>query len=216
MLSYLKEWIFAVAPYAPALPLLIGLIKFRRLPLPLKVIVVHVLVAASVEFAATVLWNYRINNLFLLHIYTVEECGFIMLFYSYLLSKLVPRKVFLYVFVAFAVLAVLNTVFLQPVNVSNTYARSVEAVIVILCAIAFFYSLLGETTIKGADRPSYVWINTAFLIYFSGSLLLFTLSNYIEGPRYRQLRMDIWTLHAFFSILLYTFIAIGLWKHRGR
>ncbi|NII27008.1 hypothetical protein HB364_18095 [Pseudoflavitalea sp. X16] len=216
MFHSLKQIIFSVAPYALAPPLLLGLWQFRALPGALRIITIHVLVAAVTELAATLLWHYRINNLFLLHIYTVEECGMLLWFYSYLWRERIPLRVFLYVFLSFLVFAVINSMLLQPLTQNNTYARSIEAVIMIACAIAFFYKMLSEARIHKPERSPYFWINTGLLIYFSGSLLLFTLSNYIRGPEYKQLRMDIWTLHAFFNILLYTFITIGLWKQRRK
>lgn len=214
MFRSVKEAIFAVAPYAPVLPFLIGLIRFRSLTVPLKVIAIHVFIAALVEQVATVMWYYRINNLFLLHLYTLEECGLILLFYSYVLRDFIKPRVFLYVFLFFLAFSIFNTAFLQSVTRNNTFARSIEAVIVIMCAVAFFYRMLGETRLNDPARSPYFWINTGFLVYFCGALLLFTLSNYIRGPQHQQLRMDVWTLHAFFSILLYIFIAAGLWKHR--
>ncbi|HYF33351.1 MAG TPA: hypothetical protein VD993_19635 [Chitinophagaceae bacterium] len=214
MFEQLKHLVFEVAPYATLPAIIIGLVKFRTFPVALKVITIHVLIAGLVDLAGTLLWHYRINNLFLLHIYTIEECGLILLFYSYLLSDTVPRRIFLYVFLGFMVFSIANSIFLQPLTRNNTYARSIEAAIIICCAVLFFYKMLSESRLKAPGQSPYFWINTGLLIYFSGSLVLFTLSNYIRGPQYRQLRLDIWTLHAFFAILLYLFIAIGLWKHR--
>jgi hypothetical protein len=214
MLEYLKSLVFEVAPYATVLAIIPGLIKFRAFPMPLRIVAIHVLIAGLVDLAAMILWNYKVNNLFLLHIYTIEECGMIILFYSYLLGDAGNRKKFLYVFLGFALLSIANSMFLQPLTRNNTYARSLEAMIIIVCAIMYFLKLLSETKLKSPARSPYFWINTGFLIYFSGSLVLFTLSNYIRGPQYKQLRLDIWTLHAFFSIVLYALIAVGLWKHR--
>ena len=214
MLEYLKNLVFEVAPYATVLAIIPGLIKFRTFPTPLRIVAIHVLIAGLVDLAAMILWNYKTNNLFLLHIYTIEECGMILLFYSYLLSDAGNRKRFLYVFLGFALISIANSIFLQPLTRNNTYARSLEAMIIIVCAIMYFLKLLSETKLKSPARSPYFWINTGFLIYFSGSLVLFTLSNYIRGPQYKQLRLDIWTLHAFFSIVLYALIAVGLWKHR--
>ena len=206
--------VFEVAPYATLPAILIGLVKFRGFPLPLRIVTAHVLIAGLTELAATILWNNKINNLFLLHIYTIEECGMIIWFYSYLLGEGRNRKIFLYVFLGFAVLSIANSMFLQGLTRNNTYARSIEAVIIIVCAVRYFYKLLGEAKLKSPARSPYFWINTGFLIYFSSSLVLFTLSNYIRGPQYRQLRLDIWTLHAFFAIVLYALIAVGLWRHK--
>lgn len=214
MFEYLKQLVFEVAPYATLPAIVVGMAKFRHLPAPLRIIALHVLIAGAVDLTATILWHQKVNNLFLLHIYTIEECGLILWFYSYLLGDAISRKWFLYVFLGFLLLSVANSIFLQPLSRNNTYARSIEAVIIIACAVLYFYKMLSEAKLKAPARSPYFWINTGFLIYFSGSLVLFTLSNYIRGPQYRQLRLDIWTMHAFFAILLYVLIGIGLWKQK--
>ncbi len=214
MLEDLKSLVFEVAPYATILAIIPGLIKFRSFPMPLRIVAVHVFIAGLVDLSAMVLWNYRINNLFLLHVYTIEECGMILWFYSYLLRDAGNRKIFLYAFLGFAILSTANSIYLQKLTQNNTYARSLEAMIIIICAIMYYMKLLSESKLKSPARSPYFWINTGFLIYFSGSLVLFTLSNYIRGPQYRQLRLDVWTLHAFFAIVLYALISVGLWKHR--
>lgn len=214
MLEDLKHLVFEIAPYATILAIIPGLLKFRTLPTPLRIVAIHVLIAGLVDLAAMILWNNKINNLYLLHIYTIEECGMILWFYSYLLSDAMNRKAFLYVFLGFALLSIANSIYLQKLTQNNTYARSLEAMIIIVCAVMYFYRLLSEAKLKSPIRSPYFWINTGFLIYFSSSLVLFTLSNYIRGPQYRQLRMDIWTLHAFFAIVLYALIAVGLWRHK--
>ena len=214
MLEYLKQLVFEVGPYATLPAILLGLVKFRVLPTALRIVVIHLLIAGLVDLAATILWNNKINNLFLLHIYTIEECGMILWFYSYVLSDAMSRRNFLYVFIGFAVLSAANSAFVQPLTRNNTYARSLEAMIVIICAVMYFYRMLSESKLKSPARTPYFWINTGFLIYFSGSLVLFTLSNYIRGPQYKQLRIDVWTLHALFAIIMYALIAVGLWKHK--
>lgn len=216
MFHYLKQIVFEVASYAVGPPLLLGICQYRKLPVAGRLISIHLLFAGLTAVIAEVLWYYHTNNLFLLHIFTVEECGLILWFYSCLFSGFINRKLFLYIFFSFFAFAVINSVFFQPLTQFNTYARSTEAVIIVFCSIAFFYKMLSDTNIERPERLPYFWINTGFLIYFSASLLLFTLSNYIRDVQHKQLKYDIWTLHAFFSILMYTFVTIGLWKYRKR
>lgn len=216
MFHYLKQIVYAVAPYSLGPPLLLGIWLFKKLPAAGKLISIHILFATLTELIADLLNYYHINNLFLLHIYTVEECGMILWFYSHLFRGFINQKIFLYTFLSFFALALINSVFFQSLTQNNTYSRGIEATIVILCSMGFFYKMLSETKVEKPEQSPYFWFNTGFLIYFSASLLLFTLSNYILGDKHKHLRMDIWVLHAFFSIVLYTFIAIGLWKWRKK
>jgi hypothetical protein len=216
MFHYLKQIVFEVASYAVGPPLLLAIWKFRILPAAGRIIGIHLLFAGLTALIAELMWYYRTNNLFLLHIYTVEECGMILWFYSHVFRGFINQKVFLYTFISFFVFAVINSILFQSLKQNNTHSRSIEATVIIACTIAYFYKMLSETKVEKPEQSPYFWFNTGFLIYFSASLLLFTLSNYIRGDQYKQLRHDIWTLHAFFSIVMYLFIAIGLWKYRKK
>ena len=122
MFHYLKQIVFAVAPYAVGPPLLLGIWLFRKLPAAGKLICIHLLFAAMVELMADLLWHYHTNNLFLLHIYTVEECGLILWFYSYLLGGIISRKFFGYVFLSFFAFA-LYSLILYPTTYSMCFLK---------------------------------------------------------------------------------------------
>jgi hypothetical protein len=95
----------------------------------------------------------------------------------------------------------------------NTYARSLEGILVIILCLSWCYQTLTEMKIRALQQDPVFWTNTGFLLYFSGNVLLFTFSNYILNINH-ALNQYIWAFHALFSILLYFFITIGLWKAR--
>jgi hypothetical protein len=205
--------IILVAVYFIAIPFLIALIKYQRLDAQVKSIACYVFLGGLIQVASSYLNGLGKNNLWLLHLYTPLEFACIAWFYNKTLSGLANKFVILWIGLGFAVLSVLNTAFLQDSTTFNTYARSLEALLVIAFCLSWYYKALVEMKIRKLQQDPVFWINTGFLLYFSGTVLLFASSNYILNINH-ALNQYIWAFHALFSILLYFFITIGLWKAR--
>lgn len=151
--------------------------------------------------------KYRQPNLPLLHIYTLTEFILIYLFYEIYFNRFYPVLLLRITAVAFVVFSVINSLFIQPINGFNTYARAAEAFILTVLSLLCFYKLAQE------HRPAITWINTGLLLYFSGAFLLFIVSNYILSYG-NELNYHIWAVHAFLSLTMYLLITVGLWKAR--
>lgn len=155
--------------------------------------------------------EYHINNLWLLHYYTVFEFSLIAWFFGIILEGFIQPKLILIVGIGFGIASMLNSIYLQPLNEFNTYARSLEGVLVILMALAWYFRTLSEMKVKRLQDEPLFWVNTALLLYFSGSVLLFAFSNFLLSLN-RSLNLYIWAFHGIFSALLYSFVSIGVWK----
>jgi len=154
--------------------------------------------------------EFHIMNLPVLHVYTVVEFSWITWFYYVAMPSYLPRKVAIGAIIVFAVAALLNTIYLQPVTQFNTYARTLASIIVITYALIYFYKIISEVQITNLEKDPIFWVNTGFLIYFSGSTLLFVFSNFIL-PFKTSLNIYVWALHAVFNILLYLIQSVGIW-----
>jgi hypothetical protein len=192
-------------------PLLLVFIKYRHLKKEMKAVACFVFLATVVQFAASYLASFKSNNLPLLHLYTPLEFCCIVWFYSMALEGFVPKPVFVGAAVGFTVMAVLNAVFLQSIYEFNTYARSLEGVLVILLCLTWCWRVLTEMKIQRLEQNPVFWANTGFLIYFSGNVLLFAFSNFILDYD-KSLNLYVWAFHGLLSGLLYLLISIGLWK----
>jgi hypothetical protein len=213
--NILRNRLYDIAPFAVWVPILTGLPGIKKAPVYIRLLMVHLVLAAIVQAYAYYLWKHSQNNLYLLHLYTVEELALITLFYSYLLQPAIKRVFFNIVIAVFAVCAVLNALYLQPITRHNTYMRSLGSLMIITWTILYFYRRLADEQDNDARYGGGIlWINSGFLLYFSTSLLLFSLGNFMAGNAYKEITKSLWAIHAVVSILLYLIIAIGLWKHR--
>jgi Ca2+/Na+ antiporter len=89
----------------------------------------------------------------------------------------------------------------------------VEALIFIFLCISWFVKTVSAGESARADQIALRYIISGFLIYFTGSVALFSFGSYIDALTV-SFRINIWFLHTLLAIVLYLLIAAGLWKQR--
>lgn len=201
----------ATGSFFVTIPFVLAILRFRVLNGTMKNIAYYVFLGACVQFIASLVKQKGQNNLWVLHIYTPLEFAIILRFYSFALANFVQKRTFVWAGVVFSILALLSSIFLQDIRTFNTYARSLEGVSVIVMCLLWCYKTLTEMRIQQLGQDPVFWVNTGFLLYFSGGVLLFAFSNYIIGIN-QVLSMYIWAFHALFSMLLHFLITVALWK----
>lgn len=214
MLEKLQKIILQYSYFAVLLPLFISLRNFKRYSSEFKVLSLHLLLVTLIGGAGMVLWYMNKNNLPLLHVYTILEFSMIAWFYHIVLRGMLPVRLLPGIICIFVLFALFNAFFLQGWFQFNTLPRSIQSLLIICLSLACYFKMLSGVKSGKTEIPVF-WINTGFLFYFSGALLLFSLSNYIL-PLNHRFNIYIWTIHALFSILLYLFIFIGLWNYRKK
>ncbi len=208
---YWPKLIISAASLFIALPVAVALIRYRQLNVTMRAIALYVFLGGLIQVSSSYISSYKQNNLWLLHLYTPLEFACIAWFYCHAFKGFVKKSAFVWVGLGFAVLSAFNSAFLQNTETFNTYARSLEGILVIVFCLMWCYRTLLEMKIKRLEQDPVFWVNTGFLLYFSGTVLLFAFSNYIVNINH-ALNLYIWAFHALFSILLYFFITISLWK----
>jgi hypothetical protein len=144
-------------------------------------------------------------------VYTLTEFILLYAFYDLLFANTFPKWLLRSIAISFVLFSVINSLFIQSIYTFNNYARALEALLLIIFALLCFYkiSLPAPHGVKASTPVA--WINAGILVYFSGGFTLFILSNYII-PMGSKLNYQIWAVHSFLSILLYSLISMGLWK----
>ncbi|SHF18784.1 hypothetical protein SAMN04488522_102372 [Pedobacter caeni] len=194
-------------------PLILALIKVRSYSKELKLITLYLLSIAVIGIYSAYLWKNLQNNLPVLHIYTMIEFTTIMLFYQYIFKDYIAKSRFWILIAVFLIFCLLNATYIQKWTIFNTYPRTLESIIVIGSSLYYYYKITKQSLYIQIEKSPVFWINTAFFIYFSGSFLLFTVSNYIL-PYSFEFNMMVWQFHAFLSIIKDILIFIGLWQYR--
>ncbi|MCL3778831.1 hypothetical protein EMN47_00370 [Prolixibacteraceae bacterium JC049] len=199
------------------LPLVLGLIKFKSLSQPLKIIVLHLVFVALFEVGSRLMRAYYGNNLPLLHLYTIEEFIMLGLFFKSILEDYIPRNWIVLLISGFVSYSLVNSLFIQSLYMFNNFARGIESLLIIALAILYFIKVLNRLDIKKVTKEPLIWINTGILFYFSANLFNFILSN-LALKVSSDLSRTVWLFHGIFIWLLYILIAVGLWlvpkKHK--
>lgn len=196
------------------LPLCIGLFFYKHYTRDFRILVMYLLCTACIEGLANILWSYKRNNLPLLHLHTLLEFLFISLLYREHLS-VAWRKYIHGLMLAFSLFAIYNSFMLQSWFTFNTYTRVTESTLVIMYSLLFMYMLLNTEQKKPLRNIPFFWVNSGFLLYFSGNFFLFLLSNYLAS-RLPLVNSVSWSFHAIILFLLYTFLSSALWIARKR
>jgi hypothetical protein len=189
---------------------LIGVLRFKTLNNDQRILFFLLILTSLVQLSSTILWKYKMNNLFLYHFYTVAEFLLLGVLYAKHLNGLVKTTFMQGLMFAFVILALINTLFFQSLNEFNSNITFTESLLMIVFSVLFFYKLLRDLQHRKLERVPIFWINMSVLTYFSGALILFHVSNeLISIPK--EEREIVWGTHAVFSLVHYFLYAVALW-----
>ena len=148
------------------------------------------------------------NNLYLLHIFTLIEFVLIAWFFGKLFELFKLKLNTRLIISIGAVLIVLNSVLLQPLEVYNSFSRTAVQLCFLACCFVGFY-LFTQRNYTFKDRGVIKLVLIALLIKYSGSLFLYLFSNRIvDLPA--QTQVNIWLINPSLNFLAQMIILFAL------
>ena len=209
-----KLYVGILVPISIIVPISLSIFKFRKFPKELKIITYYLFFNAFSNFITSSLSNNGISTMPFAHLYTIVEFGFICYFYKELyfsdnniVSRAIPA-----IFFAFLAICILNVLFLQDLHHFNSYTKPIEGIIVVGFAIRYLLQLVNDFDKKINKNIELIYINSVFLLYFSGTFVLFTIFNIFFT--HRQIAFAILDVHATLLLLMYVLFTIALWKFK--
>jgi hypothetical protein len=191
-----------------------AVIVYKELQQELKIFSWLLFVSGLIQFISLILALNRINNMPLLHLYVAAGFTLMAMFYSAVLSGFIDAKIIWITTIVFTVYTIINSAFFEGIFTFNSHALTVESVLVIIFSISTYMLFLTDD-IKESKKhilSSLNWINSGIFIYYLSNLLIFYFGRIIIGSFSRQLNLDTWVLHSFFSVVMYFCFFVGLWK----
>lgn len=165
---------------------------------------------------AKILWlehdhNKSINNLPLLHFYTLVEFALLTLFYHQVFNEIPVWRKFIVTFSALVIgLILANSIFLQPITVFNTYSKTLTQVIFIFYAVFFFSQSMHNRA--QVFYPAIKIINSAILLYYAGSLFIFMFSNvFFQLDEFHRI---FWVANALLYLIFQLLVFYAIWQFR--
>lgn len=195
--------------------MVLAVVSYKKLSEELKLFSWFIFVSAIVQCIGLTLWHFSINNLFLNHFFVPLGTVCIIAFYNKLLGAFLNAKIVRAILVVFILLTTANSIFFQPIHTFNSYALTMQCVLVVIFSLATFLLLVnyGGQLSKHINIKSINWINSGLFIYYSSALILFYLGDIIISTFAKEANRYVWMLHSIFYVIMTGCFFIGLWKH---
>lgn len=194
------------------IPLVIGIIKRKRLQIELKLVLSLILLSIFTDLVGGYLsLKLGISNILLLNSYIIIETFILLIFYHLILSYKLWQWVIKSVMLT---LLVYISIFFNFSNIKtlDSIILTTESISITILSILYFHYLLKVQIHKDILQYSHFWFNTAFIFYFVGNLFLHIFSSYLQEHALYAF-YELWGLwHSLLNILFYSLISIGFWK----
>ncbi|GAB3903922.1 hypothetical protein [Mucilaginibacter boryungensis] len=203
-----------IVPASTLLPIIAGLIWYKKLSKPLHTLVAYLIIALLINIGGIIMAQLHKNNLPLLHFYTMFELLAVMLYYRHAFNTKLANKWTTVIMILYPVYCIINFTFFQSIYQFNTYTRPLEAIIIIVFSGIYLNSqntFENKKMINNAGR----WVASGFLLYFCGSLFQFIFSNLISHHASKPIKMLIWNLHDTFVLIMYICFFLAIKNERG-
>jgi hypothetical protein len=194
------RWLYitVIVPLAVLIPISVAIIRRRQLLRQIKPVFFYLLAAGITNFFASMMALRRMNNMPLLHLYTVAELLLLAVFYRRVFDGK-GRKIVNWLCILFTTVCIANACFFQSIYTNPTITRSLESVILSGLAIAWFFKLPPAGEVQAKHETLFL-VNTALLLYFAGAFFLFMFARMLW---YKPGDILIWRIHATLVLLMY-------------
>jgi hypothetical protein len=215
----MKEWCFLVADFGRLLlviNVLLYLFSFKRHSLGIRFLGLFLMVDVLTEIMADLFSRQHINNMPLLHAYTLLEFIALSFFYKVLFKRWIFfQKWFGYWLTVVGLLLVGNSLFLEPIEGFNSNSKTLVQSIMIGYAVLYFFRSFGKEDFTLPKPLALALINSGVLIYYSGTLFVFMFSKALNEPGNAaavEVQVVFWLLNGFLFLLFQLLILAALWK----
>jgi hypothetical protein len=161
------------------IPTGIGLWYYQKLSLSFRILLLFMLSAWTVEMLTVQQSAQRIQGYVYFQIYTFIEFGSLMLIFSMWQSKPRMQRVLIFtVVIVTLVLLVLKIYRSENGETFDTLASTIESLVLVAAALITLISLTSENITFVFSNPRF-WVVSAVLIYFAGTVIVFSLVNWV-------------------------------------
>jgi len=177
----------------------LGLIRWQNLGRDTRILAVYFSVSVALSLLQFHLASQRINNLWLMHLFTPIQYAFLAWIFALWQNDHRIRLGLQLSTILFAVLCLSGALFFEDPRAFNIYTKPVESVLLVFFSGQMLYAINKRSLEPLAPQPT-LWISAATLIYFSGLAVLYGLSNTLLSQSAETLR-SAWIAHTVVGII---------------
>lgn len=214
-------FIYYCSVFSVLIPLIFTFFALRKQKLGIPVLnLMGVLLIISGLSDGTwyVLQKTGYNATFVSNIYYIIQFILISLVFTSLLKKY--RRTIYLITLLFLLFVVINSLFFQPITKKQNWTWSFGNIFLIVYPFFYFFSFAAQkiTTFLQKDMDlqyGYYFFNAALLLYFSSTLIVFSLINRFSSDPYGEAAVVNWCLHNLANIAKNLLFAVAAW-HMGK
>ena len=188
------------------IPLAIALFGFQRRPVELRILAGYFLVTALLSGIMRYLASQGDWTFWLMHIYTPLEYGFFAVIFSFWERNLAVRRIIRLSVPLFVAFCLIIKLFAEGQNEFDNFSASIESVLLVALSLRAFVDLNASNPESIFALPRF-WISAAVLLYFAGSLIIFS-----QGT----LESSLWSIHNVLNISSNLLFAVAFLCHLSR
>jgi hypothetical protein len=189
------------------IPALVGIAGFRRLDQSLKAVVILILIGMGTELLLFWLLIQGLNNLFIIHIYSIVEIILISFYFYRQIENTVIRNTILVAMASLCIFAVVYASRGDNLTAFNSAPRAFECAYFSVLSLFYFYEI---STYRADVNAGHFFVNGTILFYFTSCFLIFSLSNYVSSNT--ETAMMMYSAHAYINAFCNLLYAAGLWQ----
>lgn len=149
------------------------------------------------------------SNQFLINLYWLMEFEFILYLYFQWIKNKILKEVFQYFGLAYLLFWTFNQFYFDDPTRFNEPVAVVSFIFLIVASVLVFYHLILAATDRLANAAIF-WIGTGIILYCSGTIIVFTLSNTVMKMGLEYF-ISIWYINWSFIIIANLSFARSFW-----
>lgn len=193
---------------------LFGVVKFRHLTTPLRLLVLLVCYAFISESIAEYLRITIKNNPEVYHFYVIISFWLNTLIYLQILESIKTKLTFIIIAIAFTLFGILNSLLFQKLNSVPSINLTVNNVILVIFSLIVFRHLTDQNPFEPIQKNWVFYFNATVLIYFTIQIFNWGILNYLLKSHVNI--MPIIYFNYFINILYYIALGITIWVGSGK
>ncbi|WP_201980583.1 hypothetical protein [Hymenobacter rubidus] len=190
---------------------IIGLLRYRQLPVVLRCLLGLVGFASAMELAGMVLQALHRPNLFLISLDSAGEFWLLSLVYAWALDSPAFWRWRPWLAGGFVLYVGLSKGLVLEATQFSPAVQVLECLLVLGLVMSYFVKLLNELRVTHLRQDPMFWVSVGLLAYFLGKLQLALFSNYMLHHYSAELNFTIWNFHSLLTFLLYICYCRALW-----
>lgn len=186
---------------------ILGVWRFGKLSRELRVVAIYLVVSMAFSLTQYYFAKRNINNLWLTHFFTPIQYAFLAWTLSLWQRSPQIQRILQMSAVIFAAICLGSILLLENLRTFNIYSRPFESVLLVISSGYALYLLNKNDSGSLLRRPEF-WVSSAILLYFSGMVVLYAMSNSFLRASFDTLRVA-WIAHSVVSVIFSSLFAVA-------